>query len=107
MSVFTKIRLTASASTARSVITLVLAMPLVAGMVHGATVINGSLDPFTGGDPGEGLDLTGEITHAFNLGGPRRPYKAYVRGCQLGNPTGITASGGTPKSTTLPCWVAL
>ena len=97
MSVFTKIRLTASASTARSVITLVLAMPLVAGMVHGATVINGSLDPFTGGDPGEGLDLTGEVIHAFNLGGPAQTIQGVTfEAASVGAPpTGISTSGTT------------
>jgi hypothetical protein len=29
----------------------------------------GSLTPFTGGDAGEGLDLSGNIVYAFNLGG--------------------------------------
>ena len=34
-----------------------------------STVPLGTLTPFTGGDAGEGLDLSGNIIYAFNLGG--------------------------------------
>ena len=34
-----------------------------------STVNLGTLTPFTGGDAGEGLDLSGNIVYAFNLGG--------------------------------------
>ena len=34
-----------------------------------STVNFGTLTPFTGGDAGEGLDLSGNIIYAFNLGG--------------------------------------
>jgi hypothetical protein len=34
------------------------------------TVLKGSLGTFSGGDPGEGLDLQGSFAHAINVGGP-------------------------------------
>ncbi len=34
------------------------------------TVLAGSIGTFTGGDPGEGLDLTGTFAYAINVGGP-------------------------------------
>ena len=34
------------------------------------TVLAGSLGTFTGGDPGEGLDVEGSFAYAINLGGP-------------------------------------
>ncbi len=34
------------------------------------TVLSGAIGTFTGGDPGEGLDLSGEFAYAINVGGP-------------------------------------
>lgn len=34
------------------------------------TVLAGELGTFTGGDPGEGLDLVGDFEYALNIGGP-------------------------------------
>ncbi|MBT3192426.1 MAG: hypothetical protein HN341_07710 [Verrucomicrobia bacterium] len=53
------------------------------------TVNSGTLTPFTGGDAGEGLDLTGDIVYAFNLGGPDQT----VQGV-----TFVAASVGTPPA---------
>lgn len=41
------------------------ALSLATGTTHAATV-----SAFTGGDPGEGLDLQGNFTYAFNIGTP-------------------------------------
>lgn len=37
------------------------------------TVLAGNLGVFTGGDPGEGLDLEGDFAYAVNVGGPETP----------------------------------
>ena len=34
------------------------------------TVLSGAIGSFTGGDPGEGLDMTGNFAYAINVGGP-------------------------------------
>jgi hypothetical protein len=50
--------------------TVVLSMSLGTSIVDASLVHFGTLTPFTGGDAGEGLDLSGNIVYAFNLGGP-------------------------------------
>ena len=34
------------------------------------TVLSGAIGAFTGGDPGEGLDMSGSFAYAINVGGP-------------------------------------
>ena len=46
-----------------------LSMSLGGTVARASTVNFGTLTPFTGGDAGEGLDLSGNIVYAFNLGG--------------------------------------
>ena len=61
-----------------------------------STVHVGTLTPFTGGDAGEGLDLTGNIIYAFNLGpGPTQTVQGvdFVAAPVGGAPAGITPSG--------------
>jgi hypothetical protein len=62
-----------------------------------STVSVGTLTSFTGGDAGEGLDLSGNIIYAFNLGGPAQTIQGvnFAAASVGGPPTGITAAGGT------------
>ena len=59
-----------------------------------STVSLGTLTAFTGGDAGEGLDLTGNIVSAFNLGGTAQTVQGvnFVAAGTSGAP-GITPSG--------------
>jgi len=61
------------------------------------TVNSGTLTPFTGGDAGEGLDLTGNIVHAFNLGpGADQTVQGvtFVAADRSAPPDGITTTAG-------------
>ncbi|MFN4982833.1 MAG: PEP-CTERM sorting domain-containing protein [Akkermansiaceae bacterium] len=60
-----------------------------------STILLGSLTPFTGGDAGEGLDLTGNIVHAYNLGGTAQTVQGvtFAAAPVGGAPAGITPSG--------------
>ncbi len=62
-----------------------------------STVSLGTLTPFTGGDAGDGIDLTGNIIYAFNLGpGPTQTVQGVdFVAAPLSGPTGINASAGT------------
>src|SRR5688572_6463182 len=63
-----------------------------AGPSKGSTVTPGlgTLTPFTGGDPGEGLDLAGNFTYALDSG------KTSAGNLTVGGATFIPASGQTP-----------
>ena len=53
------------------------------------------LSQFTGGDAGEGLDLTGEFVYAVNLGGPEQTVQGvtFAAGYAASLPAGITTTG--------------
>ena len=58
----------------------------------------GTLTPYTGGDVGEGLDLTGNKFHAFNLGetsGNQQVQDAIFVPASVPGTTGIAVTGGT------------
>ncbi|HIG27353.1 MAG TPA: hypothetical protein EYQ50_05970, partial [Verrucomicrobiales bacterium] len=57
----------------------------------------GSLTPFTGGDAGEGLDLSGNFVYAFNLGGAAQIVQGvtFVDASVGGPPAGIFPADGT------------
>jgi hypothetical protein len=61
-----------------------------------STVNLGALAPFTGGDAGEGLDLTGNMVYAFNLGGPALTVQGvnFVAADRAAPPAGITTTAG-------------
>lgn len=60
-----------------------------------STVALGSLTSFTGGDAGEGLDLTGTFVHAYNLGGPAQTVQGvtFAAADRTSLPTGLTMTG--------------
>jgi hypothetical protein len=60
-----------------------------------STVSLGTLTSFTGGDAGEGLDLTGNIVSAFNLGGTAQTVQGvnFVAADRTSLPTGLTMTG--------------
>ncbi len=62
-----------------------------------APFVLGSLTPFTGGDAGEGLDLSGNIIYAFNLGGPDKTVQGidFVGASVDDPPEGIAPAEGT------------
>ncbi len=75
----------------------IISMSLGGSIVCASTVPLGTLTPFTGGDAGEGLDLSGTIIYAFNLGGPDQTVQGvnFVAASVGGPPAGIAPSGGT------------
>ncbi len=60
-----------------------------------STVSFGKLTPFTGGDAGEGLDLSGNIIYAFNLGGTAQTVQGvtFIAADRTAPPVGITTTG--------------
>ena len=60
-----------------------------------STVSLGTLTPFTGGDVGEGLDLSGNIVYALNLGGSAQTVQGvnFAAASRTAPPTGITSTG--------------
>ena len=83
----------------KSVKTIIITMILVFGGVattsHASTVNLGTLTPFTGGDSGDGLDLSGNIIYAFNLGGIAQTVQGvnFAAASVGALPTGITTTG--------------
>jgi hypothetical protein len=53
--------------------------------------------PFTGGDAGEGLDLSGNVVYAFNLGGPNQTVQGveFTAASVFAPPAGITTPAET------------
>ena len=80
--------------------TLTAALILVCGGAAtpslASTVNLGTLTPFTGGEAGEGLDLTGNIIYAFNLGGSAQTVQGVTfAAAAVGSPpVGITTTAG-------------
>ena len=70
-------------------------MSLGGSLVCASTVPLGTLTPFTGGDAGEGLDLSGNIIYAFNLGGTAETVQGvnFVAAPVGGAPAGIAPAG--------------
>jgi hypothetical protein len=62
-----------------------------------STVSLGTLTPFTGGDAGEGLDLSGNVVYALNLGGTAQTVQGvnFAQAVLGGPPAGVTPSVGT------------
>ena len=62
-----------------------------------STVSLGTLTPFTGGDAGEGLDLSGNVVYALNLGGTAQTVQGvnFAPAVLGGAPAGVTPSVGT------------
>jgi len=60
------------------------------------TINFGSVSPFTGGDPGEGLDLTGSFAYAVNVDGPLvtpgNPFPTFTAGAST---VGYSITGGS------------
>jgi hypothetical protein len=65
-----------------------------------STVNLGTLTPFTGGDAGEGIDLTGDIVLAFNLGGEAQTVQGvpFVPAYNTAPPAGISSPAATSFS---------
>jgi len=91
----------------RLVSVMVIAVLATATSVVASTVSLGTLTSFTGGEAGEGLDLTGNIVYAFNPGGTAQT----VQGVNFTNasnraspPTGITPKGLKRARQTCPSY---
>jgi hypothetical protein len=61
-----------------------------------STVNLGTLTPFTGGDAGEGIDLSGNMVYAFNLGGTAQTVQGvtFLAADRAAPPAGITNTAG-------------
>lgn len=70
------------------------------------TILAGTLGVFTGGDPGEGLDLTGNFVHAINVGGPAATAgdASFTDGSEAGMAGGSSPGASITDANEIPGW---
>lgn len=75
-------------------VTIAAIVSMEVGTASAGTVNLGALTPLTGGDAGEGLDLSGDIIYAFNLGGTAQTVQGvpFVAAPITAPPGGITTT---------------
>jgi hypothetical protein len=70
------------------------------------TVLKGAIGQYTGGDPGEGLDLEGNFAYAINVGGPGATVGGVVftDGTEAGMAGGSSAGAAITDANEIPDW---
>jgi len=81
----------------KRLIVLGLIIAMTVAMASATTIKLGSIKPITGGDAGEGLDLSGDIVCAFNLGGKAQTVQGvtFVAASRAAPPAGITTTASS------------